>query len=163
MTIIPKYRLLTAEELKGLETQFVRYLASQGVSADLWQRYQSSKDLQLDLHLTRFSDQVLETVYQDCKLIESVSQNAWIFYTFDQEKVYMQGLLFDESLEIDLRRLNSEQLQQCYENAPEGSIKLIRAEKKLDNGKEQQVHQLLSEGGFISKNQAMQSRLAALF
>ena len=163
MTIIPKFRLLTAEELEGLEAQFVRYLASQGISADLWQRYQANKDAQLHLHLTQFSDQVLETVYQDCTLLESVSQNAWIFYSFDQENVYMQGLLFDERLGIDLRKLSSEQLQQCYEAAPQGMIKLIRAEKKLEQDKAGQVHQLLSEGSFISSNYAMQKRILALF
>ena len=38
MSLEPKYRLLTLEELGELRPEFVRFLASQSITADDWQK-----------------------------------------------------------------------------------------------------------------------------
>ena len=51
-----RYRRLTQEELSGVEAEFIRYLASEGISADDWKLKLDSHPLDVDTRLDAFSE-----------------------------------------------------------------------------------------------------------
>ena len=100
-----KYRRLNEAELKDLEQDFIRFLASNQVTADDWKKLKDSKSDQADGLIGLFSDQVFDKVYPSHHLhkikpdlsfyksilsSESVSPNE-VFFTDDLEKNVLAG------------------------------------------------------------------------
>jgi hypothetical protein len=146
--------MLTTTELKALERDFVLLLASQGLSADLWQQYVSSGAPQVDEAIVDFSDIVLERIYMQCRLVELITANGWLFYHFNDETstIEMRGITITDDSSMDLRDLDLNKAIKMTEEAPEGTFRLIRAEKPIKSSKPREVHELLTRGGFISEN-----------
>ncbi|NND35068.1 MAG: hypothetical protein HKN76_20955 [Saprospiraceae bacterium] len=159
----PKYRYLTSKELLDLKEHFINYLASQGITADLWQKYQRANDPQIDQHLAAFSDLILESVYSSCELLESISKNTWLFYSFDGGTIYMRGLILESEGDTDLRELAKEDFSNWNDKVGQGRIKLIKAEKPMDKPKAREVHKLITQGSFISRNRSMYERLLQMY
>jgi hypothetical protein len=51
-----RYRRLTQDELEGVEAEFIRYLASEGISADDWKSKLVSKSPDVEACLDAFSE-----------------------------------------------------------------------------------------------------------
>lgn len=150
----PKYRLLSSQELGALEKDFVLFLASQGISADLWQQYLSSEPDRVNDTIVAFSDFILDQVYDKCRLIEFVSANGWLFYYFNDESsmIELRGIAIHDNSTIDFRQLDRSKALNMIQATPEGTFQLIKAEKTINKDKAMEVHALLSKGGFISEN-----------
>lgn len=150
----PKYRMLSSPELKALENDFVLFLASQGISADLWQQYLLSEPIQVNDTMVAFSDFVLEKVYNKCRLIEFVTANGWLFYYFndDASTIELRGIAIDDTSNFDFRELDRHKAILMVQTLPEGTFQSIKAEKTIDKDKAMEVHNILSKGGFISEN-----------
>jgi hypothetical protein len=146
--------MLSSPEFKALEKDFVLFLASQGISADLWQQYLSSKPVKVNDTMVAFSDLVLERVYDKCHLIEFVTANGWLFYHFNDESgiIELLGMTIDDSSALDFRDLDRTKALNIIQESPEGTFRLIKAEKAINSGKPMEVHRLLAMGGFISEN-----------
>ncbi|MBK8501246.1 MAG: hypothetical protein IPL46_03030 [Saprospiraceae bacterium] len=146
--------MLSSAELKALERDFVLFLASQGISADLWQQYISSEANQINEAIVAFSDYVLEQVYSKCRLIEFVTANGWLFYHFNDETttIEMRGITIATESSFDFRELDRNTAINMIQEAPEGTFRLIKAEKAINSDKTMEVHGLLTRGGFISEN-----------
>lgn len=70
-----KYRLLTIEELKELENEFVEFLVLVGITADDWVKIKCEKPDKADSMITLFSDVVFEKIMRKTQFPERRRSN----------------------------------------------------------------------------------------
>ena len=70
-----KYRRLNEAELKDLEQDFIRFLASNQVTADDWKKLKDSNAEQVDGLIGLFSDQVFDKVFDKLEYLEYKTVN----------------------------------------------------------------------------------------
>ena len=68
--MMAKYRLLTIEELKELENEFVEYLVLFGITADEWGKIKYDEPEKADSTIRLFSDVVFEKIMRKTQYLE---------------------------------------------------------------------------------------------
>ena len=75
-----RYRRLTSEELEAVESEFVKFLASQGFDAAGWQKIKSDNPHQVEHLLDEFSIFFWESTTSRITYLEKVSvDDRWLF------------------------------------------------------------------------------------
>ena len=75
-----RYRRLTSEELEAVESEFVKFLASQGFDATGWQKIKSDNPHQVEYLLDEFSTFFWESTTSRITYLEKVSvDDRWLF------------------------------------------------------------------------------------
>ncbi|MCB0685275.1 MAG: hypothetical protein KDC53_02085 [Saprospiraceae bacterium] len=163
-SIKPKYRILTATELQQLEQEFIYFLASQSISVEEWLDYKRNQPNKVEEMIVRFSDFILSSTYQKCRLVEEVTSNGWIFYHFDddQKEIRLVGITLDGSAAIDFRQVDRATLLNLLDAAPEGTLRVIQARKPQMADKVHEVDQMLKRGAFLSQDLTLFNQLEAL-
>lgn len=148
----PKYRILSQEELQGLEKDFIYYLASLGISSDVWLQYQKDDRKKTEEVIIGFSDLILETVYTNCQLLEEVTHNGWLFYRFNDEAkvIDLVGLTLVDDHTLDLRRIERQELLERMEKDSGHMFRLIKAQKRQMKDKASEIDQMIKRGAFLS-------------
>ena len=149
-----KYRKLTTEELQPLEKDFILFLASQGISADLWLQYKKNDPNKVEEVIDAFSDLVFGRIYQKCDLFENVTRDAWLFYHLEDQQIRLMGLTIKDQGSIDLRTMRKQEIMAWFKDAPKGSANTISATKSMAKSREEEVQLLLKMGSTISENKA---------
>lgn len=138
----PKYRLLIKEELELLQPEFIQYLASNGIDADKWKEILNKNNEEMKLHITSFSDLVLQKSLENINYIEHRTSNDLKLFHFDKEEAYLIAI---KSNSLDLENLDSFTPEQIQE------IDLFKSNKKYIKSREEELFDLLSKGCVISK------------
>ena len=71
---MPKYRILTIEELKHFEKEFIEFLVVNGIEPEKWESLKASNSESVDKIIELFSDVILESVLRKIKFIELTSE-----------------------------------------------------------------------------------------
>ena len=160
----PKYRLLTRSELQNLEKDFILFLASQGISVDLWQRHLNSEPDRVHELLIGFSDLILEKAYRNCLLLEEVTNNGWLFYHFDDmnKVIELVGITLSQSGTLNLQEMDRNSILEQIENDQNSTFNLIRARKPQQEDKVKEVDQMIKRGAFISQDHMLYEQLSKL-
>ena len=80
MTAPRRYRNLTRQELEGLELEFARFLASQGMPATEWARVSSEKPARVEQLIEEFSTMFWETTTSRLTYLERHDNgDTWYF------------------------------------------------------------------------------------
>ena len=142
MSLAPKYRLLSREELKDLREEFVQFLASQSIPASDWEKWKVDEpDKVDDLHRV-FSDIVLDKVLLKVTLLEKRTRQELQLYRFKSNKVLLNGLRISDSPEIDLTQITNEtNLVELFGQSP-GKAQLFAAERQGRGGNQRQCRQI---------------------
>jgi hypothetical protein len=74
-----RYRRLTQDELEGVEAEFIRYLASEGISADDWKSKLVSKSPDVEACLDAFSELFWDGATQAIQSIEHRPSEADLY------------------------------------------------------------------------------------
>lgn len=150
--INPKYRILSQEELQGLEQDFIYYLASLGISSDLWLQYLKNDRRKTDEVIVGFSDLILEKVYTNCQLLEEVTHNGWLLYRFDDEArvIDLIGITLVDDHSVDLTKIERQELLKRMQKDSGNIFKLIKAQKTQMEDKASEIDQMIKRGAFIS-------------
>ncbi len=146
-----KYRRLTNEELKQLEPDFVRFLASQSIPATDWEAMKARGDARVGELLDDFSDLIFERVLSNVKYLEKRTKHEWHVYKVMDEFLKLNGLRLSGNEEIDFRRSKDLDLKSLYLEYG-GNLTLFTAEKKFRKEKSLEVFDLLEAGCLIQKS-----------
>jgi hypothetical protein len=65
-----KYRVLSLEELKELEKEFIEYLVLNGIEANDWDRLKRDLPQDAEKVIELFSDVVFEKIMRDTRFLE---------------------------------------------------------------------------------------------
>ncbi|MFK7900714.1 MAG: DUF6495 family protein [Cyclobacteriaceae bacterium] len=67
---MPKFRLLTADELQEFEQEFVNYLVVNGITAEDWVKMKEKSPKEASQIVDVFSDVIFEGVFQKAKFMD---------------------------------------------------------------------------------------------
>lgn len=141
-----KYRRLTEEEFKLLETDFVRFLASNSIQAQDWQKLKSDSPDKFDEILDIFSDTVLEKVYSKAEYLLIVKPTEFHAFKMDESFAILNGVRFSDT---NLNLLNENELDAVFSSEKSFlSYKpdFFSLEKKYDKLKAEEVFFLIKQG-----------------
>ena len=139
---MPKYRLLTTEELKALEQDFIKYLIVNGIDADEWSKIQA-KDLAKAQQITElFSDVVFEKILRNVTFLRHQTEDSLHCFHYQESQAAMIGIKSHTgSLVLD-------------DNIPskltQGSYELITGKKSYQVERSVEIFQMTMKGAEIS-------------
>lgn len=129
-----KYRLLSAEELKELEPDFIKYLVVNGITADDWKKLKVETPEKANNIVDLFSDVVFEKILRSAKFIK-------------QKTAFALKCVKCNSEEMILFALNSEK-ENDFENAT-----MFKGVKKYNENRELAIFKMLQNGFEITKGE----------
>jgi hypothetical protein len=156
-----KYRRLTIGELKDMENEFVRFLVSNGVTADDWEKIKVENPTKADGLIAIFSDVVFDKVLEKVKYIEFRTPYDIKTFRCLEDKIELLGLKVSGTSGLDFTKGQPLQDMLTYiKSAPEGGVQMYSAEKAYkDNNPKKEVFSMLESGAFISEGEIFEALL----
>lgn len=157
-----KYRKLSLEELEELKDDFVRFLASNQVTAPDWERIKNDDPEKTGALIGLFSDLVFEQVLARAAYLEyRTPQDLKTFHCLP-EKIIMLGLMVDEGAGIDFTKNQDAAEMSALLQSSGASLKLYSAEKSYTGSREEELFRMMEHGCLISRGGEMYKLLEEL-
>lgn len=147
-----KYRRLTQNELEELKDDFIKFLASQSISADDWESWKSKNVEKVDDLIDLFSDIVLEKILSEIDYLEILAPMEVKIFSMGDQNARMVGLRL-RSGEIDLRK--SEEIDAFFNDINKGMShkpELYHMKKEYSKAKAEEVYFLLKNGATVTND-----------
>lgn len=157
-----KYRRFSSQELQGLESDFTRFLALNGIPAADWVQLKAEQSPKVDELIEQFSDAIFEHTLQELAFLEFHSPKDIKTFHCQKEKIVLVGLTLDGASESDVFR--SENTTEILQKIQNGVIKakVYTAEKGYQNGdREAELFRMIENGAHISKDGHLYKALSA--
>ncbi len=152
---MPKYKLLSTEELNQLEEIFVNFLAANSITAQDWVRIKATDQNQMNSLIEQFSDVVYEKTLSNVKLLEKRLPNKILMYKIDKDKIILEGLEVVGDSPLDFRQeFNLMDLNRLFTN-PNLEVSFIEGRKPYFEDKNKEIFDLMESGAMISQNSAL--------
>lgn len=158
-----KYRRLTLEELKELETEFVRFLAANTVTADEWESLKVAAPDKAERLIELFSDIVFEKVIAKVEYLEHRSATDLRLFHCLTDAIKLIGIRATGIEGFDFAaHPTAEEMMQQVQQAPAGSLKLYTAQKAYENGdRSAELFKMMQDGCLIADG-TLYNTIAAL-
>jgi hypothetical protein len=157
-----KYRRLRRDELEELEGEFIKFLASNTVTADDWVKTKAETPEKAEDLLDVFSDIVFEKILEKVEYLEHKRPKDFRIYKFSDDKIQMVGMYIKGETALDLTQNESPEKMMQALHASGADVQFISGEKKFKKTKEMEIFQILEEGALISKDPTLFNTLSAL-
>lgn len=136
---MPKYRLLSNDELQQFEKEFIEFLVVNGIEPDKWEKIKENDQASVDKIIELFSDVILESVLRNIKFIQIKSRS------------YVQAIecLPDKmiSIAIEDEKFKSPDSEK---KTKESSLNLFKTERAYIGNREADLFDMLQKGYEIS-------------
>lgn len=147
-----KYRILTKDELDELESEFITFLAANGIPADDWVKMKADEPEKSHKLIEIFSDVVFEKILSNVHYLEHREKDTIRIFRFGDEKVTMNGIHIEGGSAIDFtKNQDTATLIQLFNLSP-GKLKIFTAEKAYKQDRLQEIFNLMQNGAQILKN-----------
>lgn len=148
---MPKYRLLTKEELHEFEKEFVDFLIVNGIEPEKWQQLKEDDQESVDRIIELFSDVILESVLRRVNYLQFKS------------KKYVQAIqcLPDKMISIALEDEAKDTEKSGDENQRENSLSIYKSEKEYTKNREVEIFEFIQKGYVISDGTLYNTLLSA--
>jgi hypothetical protein len=157
--MLPKYRILTREELQELEKEFVEYLVLNGITAQDWVKMKEQRKEEAEEIIVLFSDVVFESIMRKVKFLESRGKKYIRIFQCLPEQLVMVAMEADENTASDFS--DPTWLQQAMQNPPAG-IKVYTTSKPYTMLREREVFEMTQTGCFITDDRIFKTLSLAL-
>jgi hypothetical protein len=137
---MPKYRLLTIEELKEFEKEFVDFLVVNGIEPQKWIELKENDQDSVNKIIELFSDVILESVLRKVEFIQLKSKKY----------VHAIQCLSDKMVSIALEDSAKDSEKSGDESKREDSLSIYKSEKKYLESREKEIFDLIQKGYLIS-------------
>ncbi len=161
MSIQPKYRALTREELSSLESEFIQFLSSHTITADDWQELKENDPEKVNSLINLFSDIVLDKVLSKIDMVEKRTTHEVQIFKISDEKIFLHGIIADPSLDVDF---TAEELNLNLEALGKdgASTQIVSSQRAIRDDRQHETFRLLQEGAMISHNTQLYETLKNL-
>ncbi|MFY0600609.1 MAG: hypothetical protein JXR03_13135 [Cyclobacteriaceae bacterium] len=146
MSIVPKYRSLTSDELTELQKEFIDYLVVNGITADQWVRIKEEDEDTAEDMITLFSDVVMEGVLRQVKYLEYRSKSDIKTFQCLENQIVLVGM---NGAEAQVDFLNENFFEEAIANPPKG-IKIYTTSKAYNKERQKEIFDMISSGCSIS-------------
>jgi len=136
---MPKYRLLSNDELQQFEKEFIEFLVVNGIEPDRWGKIKENDQASVDKIIELFSDVILESVLRNIKFIQIKSRS------------YVQAIqcLEDRMISIAIEDEKFKSTAKEKETT-ESSLNLFKTERAYIGNRETDLFDMLQKGYEIS-------------
>lgn len=150
---MPKYRQLSIDELDGMEEEFARFLAVNGITSDDWVKMKVVEIEGADALLDEFSDMIWETILIKTKYVDLYEQQTISAFHCGDEVLSLRVLVTaDDS--YDFTTADSINRSKTH---PPADLESFASAKAYSQSRELEIFQLLVRGGQISEGQLYES------
>ena len=161
---MPKYRLLSLEELGSLHQEFIEFLVINGIVingivADDWEKMKFEESGKAEKVMELFSDTVLETVLRRIKFIEHRAKNRIHIFQCLAESQVLVGLEVPVSLDVDFTS-PSTTISDLHKSL--SGVRVFTVTKPYKKSREEELFDLLQLGGVITDNKLFNTLCLAL-
>ena len=156
---MPKYRLLSLEELKELEKEFVEYLVVNGITADDWDKIKEEDTSKAQHVIELFSDVVFEGILRKVKFLEHRTSSELKVFQCLKDKLVLVGMSADPGREVDFT--NPDFIKNSMVDPPAG-LKVYTSEKAYEDKREIELFKIVQAGGVIVDDKLFKSLCMAL-
>jgi len=150
---MPKYRLLTEDELKELEGIFINFLAAKSITADEWEKIKKKdKDKMREL-LEEFSDVVFEKTLSNVRLLEKRTPSKILFFIPDDEGIELLGLEVQGDAGIDFtKEFTTDDILALFDENNDTEVNFVMGKKPYFEDRKKEIFDLMQSGAMISQN-----------
>ena len=138
---MPKYRLLSSEELDLFKKEFIDYLVVNGITADDWVKMKVTNQVKSNKIIDLFSDVILEKVLRKSHYIKKINYDSIFCFHYQSEQIVMIGLQTKDKTAI----APYIQGQESMEN-----IEILSASKEYKLQREMELFKMIESGASIS-------------
>ena len=156
MSVTPKYRALTTEELVELEKEFIEYLVVNGITADDWDKLRTDTPKKAEDILTLFSDVVFESIMRKVEFLEKRMPNELMIFQCLKDRMVLVGIT---SPSTDFT--NQEFLEKAVEKPPQDA-EVYTTEKAYQEARETELFQMIEGGCVITDGKIFKALSLAL-
>ncbi|MBD3635938.1 MAG: hypothetical protein HUJ25_01240 [Crocinitomicaceae bacterium] len=139
---MPKYRILTSDELKELEDDFVKYLVVNGITADEWEQIKLDDADKAGKIIDLFSDVVFEKILRQAMFLDKVDPGVIQSIQCLKDKMILVAAkrkdVNTDLTKVDLKELTTEE------------VELVKGEKEYSKTREMEMFKLIESGYEIS-------------
>lgn len=147
-----KYRRLTNDELAELENEFVRFLASNTITSDEWVRLKTDTPTKTEELIEVFSDVVFDKILGKVAYMEHRERQDLRLFHCLEDKMILLGLRVAPNVGIDFtQKQTAEEMLAKFRKAPQGALKMYRAEKVYKPNRSAELFKMLENGCLISE------------
>jgi hypothetical protein len=145
---MPRYRLLTSEELQELEKEFIEFLILNGITAEDWLEIKKNNTPKANKFIELFSDVVMEGILRKIKFLEIRAEKFLHVYQCLQEQLVLVAMECNDEI---ANFLNPDFLQSAMLTPPE-NIHVYTSTKKYSEDRERELFHLIQSGAFITND-----------
>lgn len=146
-----KYRQLNNEELKGLEKDFVKFLATNHITADDWVKLKKNDPKKVTELIGIYSDIVLDKVISKLEYLEFKTPYDIKTFHCQADKMIMMGIAISSNAGVDFTKdLTAKDMMEILKKNSQ-EIQIYTAEKGYNDNREQELFQMMESGCLISK------------
>lgn len=142
-----KYRILTLDELQGLEKEFVEYLILNGIHADDWEKLKRENVDSANKVIELFSDVVFETIFRKVEYLEERSAKEVRSYQCLADKMVLVGIKAEAGSTANFN--NPEYIKEVINN-PRETFDVYTSEKAYRKQREVELFEMTETGCTIS-------------
>lgn len=143
-----KYQRLSSAELDNLKDDFIRFIASQGIDADAWQKMKSDNLDGAEEIIDIYSDLVYDQALSKCNYLEHISAKEFKSFHFTDENSVMYGIRVKPNSIINL---NTDTFQASVQQGIEqDEIEVFTAIKKHEQLREQEMFNWVKKGAYMA-------------
>ena len=156
-----RFRTLTNEELKPLEEDFVKFLASNQITAKEWQALKEENSNKVHELIDLFSDIVLEKVFSTIEYLQHRTKDTIRVFYCQENKITMTGLqITDPSKDLT----NAEDLIVLTDpSAIKGQVKVFQIDKKYAKQRPDEVYKMMYSDGCQPASKGMYDVLGKMY
>ncbi len=156
---MPKYRLLSHEELQEFEKEFIDYLVVNGITGEDWGKIKEDNPKEAIKIMDLFSDVIFEAVMRKIDFLEIRTPNEVQTFQCNEKKLTMVGMKIDPNTEIDFTK--PEDLEIAMSNPP-GDIEVYTAARDYKLERELELFAMTENGARITDGQLFKALSLAL-
>ena len=157
-----KYRRLSKEELQELESDFVRFLAANHVTADDWVKLKEERPERVEELIGIYSDLVYEKILAKLEYLEYKTPHDIKTFHCQSDKIVLMGIAVKPESGIDFtQNLTSQEMMDALKKSGQ-DLQIYTAEKGYNGSREGELFQMLESGCLISKDGHLFKSLSAL-
>jgi len=154
-----KYRCLSDEELEHLAEDLKHFLIVNGIHADEWEHMNKVKPTKAIELVELFSDTVLEKVYSNIAYLEHRTVDTCLVFHFTESKIELISIQGKKDAMIDLS--TPENIHAALVNKGE-KLSFFQTEKSYSKPRNEEIHQMIEQGCFVSSREFWNALLIAI-
>ncbi|WP_340076579.1 DUF6495 family protein [Leptobacterium sp. I13] len=148
-----KYRRLTKEQFEELHEEFAKFLATQSITAEEWEKIKAEKPTVAEQELDVFSDLIWEKVLSKVTFLENITpQQMHLFYLSNREMKLIAIKVLNPVIDITTK----EGFEWFKKNFLSDSVEIMTATKNYSEDEHMDKFHLIEKGAVITKGELYQ-------